>query len=89
MHALGGEDSSQIIDGFHEVVLVGLGRHLRVREVAVPEGIITQSNDVKIHIAGNQFGIEEVIIGDIGRTIGMDDDLRIRTFLPHGVASGI
>ena len=89
MYPFGREERFEVVDGVDEVVLVGFGCHLRCGQIAVPEGIVTKPDDVKIDAAIDKFVVIETIVTGVRRSIGMDDDLGIRTFLPYGVTTGI
>ena len=89
MHSLIGELCLKGIDGSDQRL-----QHLLARAggsgciVGVPEGIITESDDIEVHPAVDEFAVEIVVIAGVARSVGMDDDLSVRTFLPHGIAAG-
>lgn len=55
----------------------------------MPERIVTESDDVEIDVGGPQLVIVVVIITGVGRTVCMNDDLRVRAFLAHCIAAGV
>ena len=54
----------------------------------MPEGVVTQTDNIKVHIVGAQFVVVVEIVLLVARSVGVNDNLCIRALCAHGVATG-
>ena len=57
-------------------------------EIPVPERVVAQSDNIVIHLRLDKFGVIVQVIRIVGRTVCVDDNLRVRAELAYGVATG-
>ena len=90
MHAFLGELYLQIIDGADQrsqclLTCVRRGRC----EIGMPEGVVTETDDVEIDVVGAQFVVIIEIVLFVAGSVGVNDDLCVRTQFAHGVTTGL
>ena len=88
MYAFIRKQGLQVLNCIDEVVLIALVCYLLRRQLTVPEGVVSQSDDIEVHTALNQLVVVKRVTTRIGRTVGVNDDLCIRAFFAHRIASG-
>ena len=80
LHRFIGESLGIGIDGIDEVGARGI-------QIAMPERIITEADDVEVHASVDEFVVVILGVAYFIRMVGMDDDLRLRAFFAHGIAT--
>ena len=88
MYAFVRKQGLQVLNRIDKVVLFRFVCHLRSVQIPVPERIVTQADDIKIHLVIAQLTVVITVIPCIRRSVGMNDDLCIRAFFAHRIASG-
>ena len=89
MHALIWEERFEVLEGVNKVVFIRFVSHLFGVQVTVPEGVVTESDDVKIQVVPDQFIVVIGVVSGVRRPIGVYDDLRLGAHFAHGIASGM
>ena len=79
VYALGREKRFQVLDGIDEVVLIRLIGYLCSVDVSVPERIVTQTDDVEIHVGVLEFVVVIRVIAGVGGTVGVNAALNSRS----------
>ena len=87
LHAFVGEPGSKVVESVHQIVLVALVFHLFGGQIAVPEGIVAETDHIKIHVVVDQFVVVKRIVSAVGGTVCVNNDLCVRTEFAHGVAT--